>query len=61
MDAYIKGFQWNSMKYRTDKTLRELCDTISQEVGNIDTLMKQKLQQYTQVKTQLGAMQRKNT
>ncbi|KAI9007757.1 ATPase, V1 complex, subunit C [Hyaloraphidium curvatum] len=61
VDAYIKGFQWNSMKYRTDKTLRELCDTINLEVNNIDTLMKGKLQQYTQVKTQLGAMQRKNT
>ena len=49
------------MKYRTDKTLRELTDTINQEVNNIDTLMKQKLQQYTHVKTQLGALQRKTT
>ena len=26
--VYLKGFSWNSMKYRTDRALRELYDTI---------------------------------
>jgi V-type H+-transporting ATPase subunit C len=47
------------MKYRADKSLRELCDLISQEVNNIDGVMKSKQNQYTTVKSQLGALQRK--
>ncbi|KXS17787.1 ATPase, V1 complex, subunit C [Gonapodya prolifera JEL478] len=61
VDQYLLSFQWNSMKYRTDKTLREITDTISQEVSNIDILMKQKLSAYQQIKTQLGVLQRKTT
>ena len=49
------------MKYRADKSLRELCDLISQEVTNIDNVMKSKQAQYTAVKSQLGALQRKGT
>ncbi|KAJ3343385.1 SPS-sensor component ptr3 [Gonapodya sp. JEL0774] len=61
VDQYLMSFQWNSMKYRTDKTLREITDAVSQEVSNIDILMKQKMSAYQQIKTQLGALQRKTT
>ncbi|KAI9361220.1 ATPase, V1 complex, subunit C [Zopfochytrium polystomum] len=61
IDQYIKTFQWNAMKYRTDKSLRELTDTITQEVNSIDSLMKTKMQTYTTVKSQLTGMQRKQT
>ncbi|KAI8609563.1 hypothetical protein BC830DRAFT_1162317 [Chytriomyces sp. MP71] len=30
IDQFLKAFQWNTMKYRTDKSLRELTDLISQ-------------------------------
>ncbi|KAJ3202814.1 hypothetical protein HDU67_000260 [Dinochytrium kinnereticum] len=59
IDQYLKTFQWNTMKYRADKSLKELTDIISQEVTSIDSLMKTKMQTYTSVKTQLAGMQRK--
>ncbi|KAI8912114.1 ATPase, V1 complex, subunit C [Powellomyces hirtus] len=61
IDAYLRGFQWNSMKYRTDKGLRELSDLIVQEVNQIDSLMKQKMTAYTTVKSALQGIQRKQT
>ncbi|KAJ3136534.1 hypothetical protein HK100_001677 [Physocladia obscura] len=61
IDQYLKGFQWNTMKYRTDKSLRELTDLVSQEVNSIETLMKNKMQSYSTIKTSLAGMQRKQT
>ncbi|KAJ3092993.1 hypothetical protein HK102_013267 [Quaeritorhiza haematococci] len=59
IDQYLKTFQWNTMRYRADKSLRELTDLITQEVNSIDTLMKNKMQTYNQVKSQLTTLQRK--
>lgn len=61
IDNYLKSFQWNSMKYRTDKSLKELLETLTHEINSIDTLMKTKIQNYTTIKTQLTGMQRKQT
>ncbi|KAI8840067.1 ATPase, V1 complex, subunit C [Chytriomyces cf. hyalinus JEL632] len=61
IDQFLKAFQWNTMKYRTDKSLRELTDLITQEINSIDTLMKTKMQSYSTVKTSLAGMQRKQT
>jgi V-type H+-transporting ATPase subunit C len=47
------------MKYRSDKTLKELVDSIQNEVTSIDTLMKNKLQQYGVTKSNLLGLQRK--
>jgi V-type H+-transporting ATPase subunit C len=30
IDQYISTFQWNTMKYRTDKSLQETTATLSQ-------------------------------
>jgi hypothetical protein len=30
MAEYLKEFRWNSMKYRTDKSLKEITDVILQ-------------------------------
>ncbi|KAJ3344923.1 hypothetical protein HDU83_004601 [Entophlyctis luteolus] len=61
IDQYLKTFKWNSLKYRTDKSLRELTDLITQEVNSIETLMKNKMQSYSTVKTSLAGMLRKQT
>ncbi|KAJ3070092.1 hypothetical protein HDU98_006854 [Podochytrium sp. JEL0797] len=61
IDQYLKSLQWNTMKYRTDKSLRELTDLIGQEVNSIETLMKNKMQSYSTIKTSLSGMQRKQT
>ncbi|OZJ02534.1 hypothetical protein BZG36_04135 [Bifiguratus adelaidae] len=61
VDQYIKTFEWNSMKYRTDKSLQEIADILNQEVISIDNFMKSKMTNYSQVKSTLQSMQRKDT
>jgi len=59
VDNYLQGFQWNDMKYRTDKSLREICDIIVQDVNSIDSLMKSRMTKYNLIKSQLTSLQRK--
>ncbi|GAA5801214.1 hypothetical protein EDC94DRAFT_616292 [Helicostylum pulchrum] len=61
IDEYITTFQWNTMKYRTDKSLQETTGTLSQEVTAIDNIMKNKMNIYTQNKNALQTLQRKQT
>ncbi|KAI9248898.1 hypothetical protein BDA99DRAFT_524784 [Phascolomyces articulosus] len=61
VEEYISTFQWNSMKYRTDKSLQEITATLNQEVTSIDNVMKTKLNAYTQSKNTLTTLQRKET
>lgn len=61
VDNYLRSFQWNSMKYRTDKSLRELSDALHQEAVQIDNLMKSKMAAYQATKTQLTGIQRKQS
>ncbi|KAI9304532.1 hypothetical protein BJ944DRAFT_202551 [Cunninghamella echinulata] len=61
IDQYVRTFQWNTMKYRTDKSLQDTTTTLSQEVNAIDNIMKTKLNTYTQNKNALQALQRKQT
>ena len=80
-DQYLKTFHWNKVKYRADKPLGEIIDTLqkvtlelmhqssklkhteslTQEVSSIDNDVKNKYNQYNQVKTSLVALQRKQT
>ncbi|KAI8997265.1 hypothetical protein BDB01DRAFT_770489 [Pilobolus umbonatus] len=61
VDQYISSFRWNTMKYRTDKSLQETLNTLNQEITTIDTIMKNKLNMYTQNKNTLLTLQRKQT
>ncbi|RKO89032.1 ATPase, V1 complex, subunit C [Blyttiomyces helicus] len=61
IDSYMRNYTWNTMKYRVDKSLREIADTIMTEVNQIDTLMKTKMANYSTVKAQLQGFQRKQT
>ncbi|CAG8642498.1 7813_t:CDS:10 [Paraglomus brasilianum] len=58
---YLKGFQWNTQKYRADRSLAEIAEVINQEVAAIESLMKNKLANYNQVKGNLVALERKQT
>ncbi|PJF17703.1 ATPase, V1 complex, subunit C domain-containing protein [Paramicrosporidium saccamoebae] len=60
-EAYVKSFQWNVMKYRTDKTVTEIADTIVQETQQIESLLKARLNAYSQAKSSVAAAERKNT
>ncbi|KAF9976227.1 Vacuolar ATP synthase subunit C [Actinomortierella ambigua] len=59
IDSYVKTFQWNTMKYRTEKSLVELSEILGAEVAQIDTLMKNKLASYSIVKGNLQGIQRR--
>ncbi|KAI8070808.1 hypothetical protein BC940DRAFT_339841 [Gongronella butleri] len=59
VDDYVRSFQWNTMKYRTDKSLQDTTATLCQEVNAIDNIMKTKLNTYTQTRNSLQALQRK--
>ncbi|KAI9850210.1 MAG: Vacuolar ATP synthase subunit C [Thelocarpon superellum] len=61
VDQYLRGFSWNKVKYRADKSLAELIDMLQKEVSSIDNDVKGKLNQYNQVKTNLAALQRRQT
>ncbi|KAL0083947.1 hypothetical protein J3Q64DRAFT_1737404 [Phycomyces blakesleeanus] len=61
IDQYISSFQWNSMKYRTDKSLQETTTLLNQEVASIDNVMKTKMNTYTLNKNALLTLQRKQT
>lgn len=60
-DQYISNFSWNKIRYRSDKSLSELIDTLQKELVNVDNDVKTKFNQYNSVKTNLAALQRKQT
>ncbi|KAL6718097.1 Vacuolar ATP synthase subunit C [Lecanora helva] len=60
-EQYLKTFHWNKVKYRADRPLVEIVDTLQKEISSIDSDTKNKYNQYNQVKTSLTALQRKQT
>lgn len=60
-DQYLRTFTWNKVKYRADKPLAELIDSLQKELISIDNDVKSKLSQYNNVKTNLTTLQRKQT
>ncbi|KAK8126018.1 uncharacterized protein PG998_001777 [Apiospora kogelbergensis] len=60
-DNYLRTFNWNKVRYRADKPIAELIDTLQKELVTVDSDVKGKLNQYNQVKTNLATLQRKQT
>jgi V-type H+-transporting ATPase subunit C len=60
-DQYLSNFSWNKIRYRSDKPLSELIDTLQKELVNVDNDVKGKFNQYNTVKTNLAALQRRQT
>ncbi|KAL9103627.1 MAG: hypothetical protein Q9163_001354 [Psora crenata] len=60
-EAYLKSFHWNRVKYRADKPLGELIETLQKEITSIDNDVRNKYNQYNQLKTSLTALERKQT
>lgn len=61
VESYIQNFQWNKVKYRADKPISELIDTLQKETAAVDNDVKAKFNQYNAAKTSLAAMQRSTT
>ncbi|RDW71971.1 V-type proton ATPase subunit C [Coleophoma crateriformis] len=60
-EQYLRTFTWNKVKYRADKPLAELIDSLQKELVSIDNDVKAKMTQYNSVKTNLTTLQRKQT
>jgi V-type H+-transporting ATPase subunit C len=61
VDSYLQNFQWNKVKYRADKPISELIDTLQKELSAVDNDVKQKFNQYNTTKTNLNSLQRSQT
>ncbi|KAF2636964.1 ATPase, V1 complex, subunit C [Massarina eburnea CBS 473.64] len=61
VDQYLRTFQWNKIKYRADKPIADLIDSLQKEIAGIDNDVKAKFQQYNQTKTNLAASERRRT
>ncbi|KAF2202704.1 ATPase, V1 complex, subunit C [Delitschia confertaspora ATCC 74209] len=61
VDQYLRTFQWNRVKYREEKSIADLLDSLQKEITSIDNDVKAKLNQYNQVKSNLNASQRRQT
>ncbi|KAI9665227.1 MAG: Vacuolar ATP synthase subunit C [Trizodia sp. TS-e1964] len=59
VDHYLRSFSWNKVKYRADKALSEIIDTLQKEIVSIDSDMKNKFNQYNQLRTNLAALRKK--
>lgn len=51
MDVFLRTFQWNAMKYRSDRPLKETIEGFVLEMTQIDALLKTKLSSYNQIKS----------
>ncbi|TDZ22981.1 V-type proton ATPase subunit C [Colletotrichum orbiculare MAFF 240422] len=60
-DQYVNSFSWNKIRYRADKSLTELVDTLHKELITTDNDLKSKFNQYNSVKTNLATLHRKQT
>ncbi|KAF6844404.1 V-ATPase subunit C [Colletotrichum musicola] len=60
-DQYVNAFSWNKVRYRADKSLSELVDTLQKELVTTDNDVKSKFNQYNSVKTNFTTLQRKQT
>ncbi|OAQ98929.1 hypothetical protein LLEC1_01097 [Akanthomyces lecanii] len=58
-DHYISNFSWNKVRYRSDRSLNELIDTLQKELVTVDSDVKSKFNQYNAVKTNLASLQRR--
>ncbi|KAI8050951.1 hypothetical protein BDF22DRAFT_600183, partial [Syncephalis plumigaleata] len=61
VDHYVKTFQWNTNKYRPDRSLKDIVSMISESVGNVETALKTKITQYNNVKGSVQNLERKQT
>lgn len=58
---YVISFKWNTTKYRCDRPIPDIVKTFVDEVNRIDVSLKTKMSQFTQSKTALTVIERKNT
>ncbi|KAK3984290.1 V-type proton ATPase subunit C [Cladorrhinum sp. PSN332] len=60
-DHYLRSFKWDKVRYRVDRPLGDLIDNLQRELQTIDNDVKGKFNQYNVAKTNLAALERKQT
>lgn len=61
LDQYLQKFQWDAAKYAVKNNVRELVDTISKNMSQIDLELKNKLTDYNTLRTNVANIERKQT
>lgn len=61
VDQYTRNFSWNKVKYRSDRSIGELIEALHKEVVSLDNDLKSKYTQYQAAKSNLIALERKQT
>jgi len=59
LDSFITRFRWEDAKYSTQTPMREVADTIQASVNKLDEELKVKMSEYTNLRTQRTAVERK--
>lgn len=59
VEDYIMSWEWNSGKYRVEKSLNEIIEMLTKELQSIDHVMKQKLATFNAAKSHLQQLERK--
>lgn len=60
-EKYLAQFTWNSSKFRVDKSIPDLIDLISKEAFQLDSDVRSCFNSYSAAKTNLSAVDRKQT
>ncbi|KAL0279367.1 UNVERIFIED_CONTAM: hypothetical protein PYX00_000944 [Menopon gallinae] len=61
LPSYITRFQWDMAKYPIKQSLRNISDIISKQINQIDADLKTKSNAYSQLKSNLQNMEKKQT
>ncbi|RPB27740.1 vacuolar H+-ATPase V1 sector, subunit C [Terfezia boudieri ATCC MYA-4762] len=61
IDQYLRNFTWNKVKYRSERSIGELIEALHKEVVLLDNDLKSKYTQYQAAKSNLIALERKQT
>lgn len=60
-ESYVRSFQWNVIKYRTDRPIAEIADMLVHETQQIDNLLKARMVTYNQAKASVAAAERRTS
>lgn len=60
-ESYVKSFSWSTNKYRIDKPLPELVDSLAKDTFALDNDVRSSYSNYSAAKTSLTAAERKQT
>lgn len=61
VENYIQSFTWNKVKYRADKPIGEILQSLQKESAAVDNDVRSKFNQYNNAKTALAQAQRATT